>query len=311
MSKYLNHSEQITSYLDGQMTPGQMQEFEKQLHTDPLLRSEFELQTDIIHGIKDFRKTQLKSRLDQVPVGAGPSTLVGVKAAAALVISGIMGFGAYLYFTSPEEIVPMVETIAPIEQPELQSEAGEQLPEALPLNETATETTSVETSETKPVTTPKSNSASITGQPLAEKSAVNSEAITDEVEKPSALVINSPKLVDLNLDHTDVEESIDIPTAALAQDGIVDNHVVAVETARKDSNMFHYQYFSGKLYLYGDFRDNPYEILELNSVNGKRLYLYYHNAYYRIADDQHEITPLVQITDQDIIKKLEIIQANK
>lgn len=68
MSKYLEHSENIASYLDGDMSLDQMQEFEKLLHTDPVLRSEFELQQDIMHTLQDFRKTQLKTRLDQVPV---------------------------------------------------------------------------------------------------------------------------------------------------------------------------------------------------------------------------------------------------
>jgi hypothetical protein len=310
MSKFLNHSEQIASYLDGQMAPGQMQEFEKQLHTDPVLRSEFELQTDIIHSIKDFRKTQLKARLDQVPVGAGPTTLIGVKVAAALIISGIVGLGAYLYLTSPDQEFTLADNIAPVEQLEIQSEAESQVPETLPLDEPVEETTSEKIAEPEIVKVPQSNSdtETETRQPQTQPAA-NTEFIADE-EIPEP-VINSPNLIDPNLDHTEVDESIDIPTAALAQDGLLDNNVVAVETARKGDDMFHYQYFSGKLYLYGDFRDNPYEILELNSANGKRLFIYYNNAYYKIADDQRQITPLVQLTDQDIIKKLEIIQANK
>jgi len=199
----------------------------------------------------------------------------------------------------------LVDTIAPIEQLEIPTEAGNQLPEVLPLKEPANEAASAE------IEVAENNSPEISRQTLTDQPAVNTEAITDDVEKAAEPVINIPNLVDLNLDHTEVEESIDVPSAALAQDGLVNNNVVAVETARKDSNMFHYQYYSGKLYLYGDFRDNPYEILELNSASGKRLFIYYNNAYYRIADDQHQITPLVQLTDRDIIKKLEIIQANK
>lgn len=311
MSKFLDHSERIASYLDGHMTPGQMQEFEKQLHTDPLLRSEFDLQTDIIHSIKDFRKTQLKARLDQVPVGAGPSTLIGVKVAAALIISGIVGLGAYLYLNSPDEEITIADNIDPVEQLEIQSEAAGELPETLSLSEPVEETNSEKMAEPEIVKVPQSNSGTVTinSKSQAEESAVNTEITTDEeITEP---VINSPNLIDPNLDHTEVDESIDMPTAALAQDGLLDNSVVAVETAKRDDDMFHYQYFSGKLYLYGDFRDNPYEILELNSANGKRLFIFYNNSYYKIADDQRQITPLVQLTDQDIIKKLEIIQANK
>ena len=136
------------------------------------------------------------------------------------------------------------------------------------------------------------------------------KAVEEVVDEPRP-VINAPNLISPDLDESDFEESIEMPSAGIAQEGLIDNNVVEIETAKKDSDMFHYQYFSGKLYLYGDFRDYPYEILELNSANGKRLFIYYNNTYYRIMDNQQEITPLGQLVDQDIIKKLEIIQANK
>ena len=259
------------------MSPAQMQEFEKQLHTDPLLRSEFELQKDIIHSIKDFRKAQLKTKLDQVPVNVGPSTLVGVKAAAALVISGIIGVGTYLYLSAPDEIAtPITETVAPVENLQVQPEAITELPDELP-------TTEVEVVEEAVVTPPKTTVEQPTSVPVTEPTKVVEEELA--AVKP---IVNSPDLIDPNLNEAEAEESIEIPTAALAQDGMADNSVVAVETAKKDDNMFHYQYYSGKLYLYGDFRDIPYEILELNSANGKRLFIFYDNAYYKISDDQQE-----------------------
>lgn len=288
------------------MSPGQMQEFEKQLHTDPVLRSEFELQKDIIHSIKDFRKAQLKTKLDQVPVNVGPSTLAGVKAAAALVISGVIGVGAYLYLSTPDEVnEPITETIAPVENLQVQPEAIAELPDELPTTEEVPveEAISEEALKAEPTVTVE--------QPSSVNLSETVEVVAPEETAAADLVVNSPNLTDPNLSDAEAEESIEIPTAALAQDGLTDNNVVAVETAKKDGDMFHYQYYNGKLYLYGDFRDIPYEILELNSANGKRLFIFYNNAYYKIKDDQHGITPLEELTDQDIIKKLEIIQANK
>ena len=116
MSKYLDHTERIASYLDGDMSPDQMQEFEMQLHTDPVMRSEFELQQDIINSLQDYRKTQLKARLDQVPVSMGPSGLMGIKAAAAIVISGVIGLGAYLYFMPKSELPNQISEITTTEE---------------------------------------------------------------------------------------------------------------------------------------------------------------------------------------------------
>jgi len=315
MSKFSNHSERITSYLDGQMNPGEMAEFEKQLHTDPLLRSEFEFQQDIIHNIKDFRKTQLKTRLDQVPVGAGPGAMIGIKAAAALVISGIVGVGAYLYLNStPDEIeapaVSEVITVAPEESiVEQVTPAVEELTEedAPDVSETIAATQEIEEN-----TSPTDSKKTV---PVSKKEKETLTIAPEETRVPEeeslTPAINSPRLATPNLEDAEISESIQVPNAGLTQDVLADNKVVAVETARKDENMFHYQYFNGKLYLYGDFRENPYEILELNSANGKRLFIFYNDNYYRILDDQQQITPLVQLTDQDIIKKLDIIQANK
>ncbi len=307
MSKYLNHSERIASYLDGQMSPGQMQEFEKQLHTDPVLRSEFELQKDIVHTLKDFRKTQLKTRLDQVPVSVGPGIAVGVKAAAALVISGIVGLGAYLYFnTSEDESGVITESIAPIEQ-QVNPETLIQLPDELPVeDEIATETVA------EPVQEATEEIVALSQPEMEMEEAPVESTVTDQLETKTDPVIRTPNLIDPSIYQSEeVEETIEMPTASLAQDGLLENNVVAVETARRDSDMFHYQYYSGKLYLYGDFRDNPYEILELNSAQGKRLFIYYNGAYFKINDNQQEITPLEKLNNQETIKKLEIIQANK
>lgn len=305
MSKYLEHSENIASYLDGNMSPDQMQEFEKQLHTDPVLRSEFELQQDIIHTLRDFRKTQLKTRLDQVPVSMGPDGLMGIKAAAAMVITGIIGLGTYLYFVTPSEAPSSItETIITNDQAQPQDEVFDELSNKVVETDETIEETKVESQEIE-TTLP------VINKPTTDLQAVSTEDITKEIIEEPSPVINSPTLINPELDEPDIEESIEIPNAALAQEGLMGNNVVKVETARRDSDMFHYQYYSGKLYLYGDFRDNPYEILELNSANGKRLFMYYNNNYYRIIDDQQDITPLEELTNLDIIKKLEIIQANK
>jgi hypothetical protein len=316
MSKYLDHTERIASYLDGQMSPDQMQEFEKQLHTDPVLRSEFELQQDIIHSLRDFRKAQLKTSLNQVPVSMGPGGLMGVKAAAAIVISGVIGLGAYLYFTTPSEPAQTISEInQPVEQVPLEKEEENvvaELPEIIAETEAVeveakTEAPMIENAApTEVVAEPE-----VITEPKSFPKAVEEEKAVAPKEEPLKPVINSPNLLNPDAEETDIEETFEIPTSLLAQERLADNSVVEVETAKRDDEMFHYQYYSGKLYLYGDFRENPYEILELNSSNGKRLFIYYSGDYYRIMDNQKEITPLSKLTNQDIIRKLEIIQANK
>ena len=300
----------IGSYLEGSMSPGEMLDFENQLHTDPVLRSEFELQQDIVNSVKDFRKSQLKARLDQVPVTMSPTILVGVKTAAALVISGIIGLGAYLYFTqdTPEDLTDNIT----IEEPVAALENN--------LEDSAVQNNNIEADSEATAIKDKVELA-IAEEPAVEEVTANevkvvapikTEEVTAEPEvKETTPVVNSPQIIDPSLDETVTEETLEMPSAAISQEEIADNPVVEVESAKKDPELFHYRYYSGKLYLYGDFKDIPYEILELNSDSGKKLYMYYHNKYYEILDNQIDLTPLQSLEDPDIIKRLDIIKENK
>ncbi len=309
MSKYLNHNELIGSYLEGGMSPDQMLEFENQLHTDPLLRSEFELQQDIVNSLKDFRKSQLKARLDQVPVSMSPTVLVGVKTAAAIVLTGIIGLGSYLYFYTGD--VPVEESLTTqeitIDESLEQTTTANEIQE-LPVERKSKEITEEQIDESS---TAIKEADMIKTQPLA-KTEASKEVVEEEVvEEIASPVVNSPNIIDPSIDETVQEETLEMPSAALAQEELSDNPVIEVETAKKDAELFHYRYYSGKLYLYGDFRDIPYEILELNSANGKILYMFYDQKYYQILDDQVELTPLQPLEDAEIIRRLEIIKENK
>lgn len=321
MSKYLNHTELIGSYLEGSMTPDQMLEFENQLHTDPLLRSEFELQQDIVNSLKDFRKSQLKARLDQVPVSVSPVGMIGVKTAAVFVLSGIIGIGAYLYFSSsfePKDLTAGEDTMLVEESPATVSEIPEiqkadqeetsspqlQEVEAAPKVDVSDQTVAEEVN-TNPVTKVVREPATVDNSELLEP-----EEITETEEVPTP-VVNSPEVIDPSLQEDIQEENLEVPTAAIAQKELADNPVVEIETAKKDNTLFHYQYYSGKLYLYGDFRDIPYEILELNSSTGKKLFMFYNQEYFQIMDNQKDLTPLTRLQDQEIIKELDIIRENK
>lgn len=311
MSKYLNHTERIGSYLEGSMSPDEMMAFENQLHTDPLLKSEFELQQDIVGSLKDFRKSQLKARLDRVPVSMGPTALVGVKAAAVIVLSGIIGLGTYLYFnntndgnmlTVQEELVEEAAVEEIFSNPEIFTEpATETLESEVPeVVESAAEPQKVAS---------RASSDHHEIADVAKKSETPKE--TPKKEEITQPVVNSPQVMDPQMEEGISEEDLEIPSPALAQKELVNNPMVEIETGKKEEGLFHYQYYSGKLYLYGDFRENPYEILELNSANGKRLYMFYNDKYYQILDNQMDITPLEVLLDHEIIGKLDIIKANK
>ncbi len=328
MSKFLNHTEKIEAYLEGSMSPDEMLDFENQLHTDPVMRSEFDLQQDIIHSLKDFRKSQLKTRLDQVPVSMGPSTLIGVKTAAVIVLTGFMGVATYLYFNSENESGASFEQ-EPITEQQIETPAPKEEIKSEELSENTLNEVIAEEDKAEQITNASEGedasfiAEQVTEQPRERKESESAESKssdkdeyqeTDEaIANNTAPVANVPQVEvpDTESEATLPEESIEMPSSAIAQEEPTEDAVIEVETTKENQQLFHYQYYSGKLYLYGDFKDIPYEILELNSASGKKLFMYYNSEYFEILNDRTELTPLEKLNDQGIIEKLEIIKENK
>jgi len=82
----------------------------------------------------------------------------------------------------------------------------------------------------------------------------------------------------------------------------VSHIAVETDTANKNYN-FHYQFASGKLFLYGPFDKSVYEILEINSDNHS-VFLFHRDNYYLLDEKQLKITHLEPIKDTALIRKL-------
>ncbi len=79
--------------------------------------------------------------------------------------------------------------------------------------------------------------------------------------------------------------------------------VVETDNSNKKYN-FHYQFKNGKLYLYGTFEKNLYEIMEFFSGNKRTVFLYYKDSYYLLNEENETIKPLAPINDPSLLKKL-------
>ncbi len=79
--------------------------------------------------------------------------------------------------------------------------------------------------------------------------------------------------------------------------------VVETDNNNKKYN-FHYQFKNGKLYLYGTFEKNLYEIMEFFSGNKRTVFLYYKDSYYLLNEENETIKPLAPINDPSLLKKL-------
>lgn len=274
----MNNFELIDDYLTNRLSAQEKEAFEKQLESDPTLKADVDLQQQILEGVKKARATELKSMLSKVPVNTGNIVEFSVARIAAGVIgAGIIG--AVLYFSlKPGDVPDLSEAAADLSKKGAQIQSKKEEP-APPDSESLSK-------EVPPPTTEKKETSRV-----------------KEQKKENATELKQPKIeaIDPSDEMTRSENS---PAISESHKGaIAISHItVETDTANKQYD-FHYQFASGKLFLYGPFDKNVYEILEINSDN-HAVFLFHNENYYLLDEKQLKVTRLEPIKDGFLIKKL-------
>lgn len=277
----MSNFELIDDYLTGRLSEQENVAFEKQLESDPSLKADVDLQRQILEGVKKARAMELKSMLNKVPVNTGYTIEFSVAKIAAGVIGAGM-IGAALYFAlKPDQVPDLSNAAADL------SKKSEQIQKKK--EESTTQPAVVEPEQKKEETEIKPETK---GTP-SKKEQVK--------ETPSE--VKQPKIeaIDPSEEMTGNENS---PVVSETHKGAVTvSHIdVETDTANKKYD-FHYQFASGKLFLYGPFDKNMYEILEINGDN-HALFFFYKDNYYLLDEKQMKVTHLEPIKDQNLVRKL-------
>jgi hypothetical protein len=297
MNKNLSNEELVNSYLDNELSDIERLDFENRLVHDSGLKEEFNFQKELVEGIRESRRLELKSRLSNIPINTPLFQTVGFKAIAVASISAGIGFGAYFIFNEDDngtisEITLNEQSIASIEEKSIP-----EVPEAITPIEIEKDESEIkkETPQEKPKT----------------------EAIAKNTEIKPEIKVVEPNVI--QPDIVEVFEDGEIASNDLGNDdrinGIEDvkEHVestVEIATIKDKRNKFHYKFYENKLYLLGNFDEMPYEIIELNSTKGKSYFLYYNDSYFRLLTKQEKATPLIKIENDSLVNELRIIQSN-
>jgi len=288
-----NHlQEKIDNYHSGRMTPEERVSFENEMVKDPSLASESNFQKDIIDGLKDYRKTQLKARLNAIEITptwiefAQQSTLL--KSFGGVAIATVIGVGVYFY-TEPDAKPNEEEGEIRIESP---------IAESFPFDWNIKPAKIPETKEVQPIVL---NSAKVK---ISNKVV---EADTEVIKefKPTFDAPNASKIED--------EEAFETVLLDELPDGKSSNFngdAISVDTEITESLDVKYKYYDGKLFLSGDFNLAPYEILEINSARGRRIYVKYLNKYYKV-EITDKLSMLPEVKNQSVIKELKLLRQNK
>ena len=285
----MTNFELIDDYLTNRLTESQKVAFEQQVASDTSLKADVELQKNILEGIKSARATELKSMLNNVPIGSPVSvSFSALKIAAGIVGAGLL-IGSIYYYMQPKGLNEGPNLSTSIQDSVQDNDSVESSKKIIPLEEPKKED-----DKTIIVTEPKKEKA-----PEPKK----------ENAKPST--VNQPKIE--AHDPTDELSSEDnkneIATPENSKSAVTLSHIqVETDSSSKKYN-FHYQFNNGKLQLFGPFDKSLYEILEING-DSHNVFLFYRENYYLLDEQQDEITKLPLIKDAALIKKLKEYRGN-
>ena len=299
MNKNLTNEEFVNSYLDNELSEIDRLDFENKLLHDSELREEYNFQKDLIDGIKETRRLELKNRLSNIPINTPLYQTVGFKAIAVASISAGIGIGAY-YLLGEKDAIQLSEI--DLKQNQVTEVEEQKIPVA-----------------------PKSITPILEVEPQEE---IVQDIIIQEKPKTEALAKNTqersePVVIQPNVIQPEIVEPFDDEAGEienLVSDGQINNvdnikenveSTVEIATVKDKRNKFHYKFFENKLYLLGSFNDMPYEIIELNASSGKSYFLYYNDSFYKLEADQAKPAPLVKIENDSLVNELKIIQSNQ
>ena len=295
MSIQSEYTRLVTKYLEGGMTGSEQYIFEDQLTSDPLLKTEFEHQNEIVNGLKEFRKTQLKTRLNNITVGPGIigilSQSVSMKTLSYVVTSILVGAGSYYYFNSSTK--PMAVHFSSVES---------RLDFLLPESDYSTEAVDLNY---------KYNQKTNLAEWIPEKETEKIKDSKEQTKKISLIDFSVPEVHhDGSTDPTPEPEQI-LEKAVARSKSFVDAgefSKVDIENVVNNRYKFHYRLDNNKLYLYGKFEASPYEIIEINSFQSKKLFFYYNGNYFKLNQNVDDISPLLKIENPEIITELNILK---
>ena len=293
--------DKIDQYHAGRMNSNEIDSFEKEIASDPSLQSESDFQGDIINGLKDFRRMELKARLSSIDVSpvwydfVQQSTLL--KSFGGVAVATIIGSGVFFLAEPKEEELGEVIVDSP---KELLKEYNWNIQPAELTSEQFEESLS-----------DKAEALAYSAPVLEEEEEEDlliAEVVADEETENFAPNFDAPlaeEIVD--------EEAMEVSTLdELPENASVskENEPIDVDYESKKSLDIKYKYYDGKLFLTGDFDRAPYEILEINSAEGRRIYVKYLDKFYKV-NVTDRLTPLPQVYNVEIIKELKLLRENK
>lgn len=279
----MKNFERVEAYFNNELSDSEKNDLLSEVESNAELKSEYNFQNEVINGIKEARKAELKAMLDNVPIASISTATTGMY---KLLFGGaatlILGTALWYYFNANTNLED-TDNNAIVDVAPLKDENSNAVNKVVELN-----------NESETI---KSTNES-------------TELISREENKKDSPTINTPVVPNSEDGFTNEslpEENLEIPKDISKVD-INLSSKVNVEIKLNKKYNFHYQYLQGKLVLYGNFEEGLFEVLELNKENTIEIYLYFKSNYYYIKDKSGDIIPLKEINNKSLKLKLERIR---
>ena len=293
-----NYQHQIEAYLSGEMSPDQLDKFEVELESNPELNQELNFQSEIIQGIGEYRKVELTTRLDALKVPSAWWSFVQnsttLQYLGGTLIAASIGAGIWFGVRDDSEITePSVGSSVVIDSPnrslvEWNSPVEWNLPEPITKNA-------------------KKEMKSVRSENTSELAENKKKETVREKTQSFNPVVSVPLAGDVQSEKNFVPEEVGEPSAVMANSS---DRPISVEIVDSKTLNVKYSYYDGKLFLYGKFRQQPYEILEINSAKQRKIYLYHLDTFYQILPSDKPVN-LQVVTNTRLIQELTILRKTK
>ncbi len=292
----MDNFEKIEGYLTNTLSAPEREAFEKELFSNSELKQEMEIQEAIIDQLGAARTAQLKTMLNNVPVGGSPlswSSGTIIKGVGLAILGSAIIYTAVNFWPGQggQNAAPIQDTEEIMITDLKDSEISDQI---------------TEESESRPTTDQDKGDSEMTEEPTKKITPSTQEKDDTRKEMPDIKVI----VPQIDMAEAEEELGVDMGSNEPMADPILRSTEISapeMEIFTRENHPdfnFHYRVLQDNLYLYGPFEKDLYEILEIISAEEKTLILYYKERYYVLDVNQSKITPLDHIKDRKLRQKL-------
>ena len=289
---HIPHSD-IERYLLDKMGRHERAGFEEQMAGNDALRQEVAFQNEVIKGISEARKRQLKARLADIPVSTSPIpgllNSAWIKAVSGVVVVSAAAILTYHMLDEGDPPLPIIDENEQIvaDAPQLPEVHGLVIPDKTPTPEEPALTNSPVIKEHL--------------HAVAEMEKVATEPNESDQAEPMGIVVPGAVMPEPVVDYSeDNTEDALLPLVTGDDDPVISLQVEQYPGSPQ------YRYFDGALTLRGDFQGIAYQLLEIHGPDGKAYFIQLGKNYYELpATDTFK--PFVPVTNPKKIKELDML----